>query len=103
MDRKMVSCFKGLAPVSFPSDWLKGFDMNNSWACVNGEARIRFPSGRAFGISIEKDGVDVIRHARELTQEEIITTPWGKFCEPWETYSTAKLFGHGETIKLDEI
>ena len=103
MERKMISCFKGLAPVSVPADWLKGFDLKNSFACINGEARIRFPNGKAFGVRIEHDGPEVIRHVRRLSQEEIEQTPWGPFGPPWESYRTAKIFGHGPVTRLDEI
>ena len=101
--RMMISCFKGLAPVSMPASWLEGFDVKNSFAYVEGEARIRFPNGKAFGVRVEFNGPDVTRIVRVLTSEEIEKTQWGPFCPPWESYEVAKLFGHGPVTPLDEV
>jgi hypothetical protein len=100
----MISVFRGLAPLSFPSAWLEGFDMDHGFASVGGEARIRFPAtGQAYGVRIEGDGPDVRGVARRLTAEEIAETPWGPVGPPFEPYGTAKLFGHAKPIRLDEV
>ena len=103
MDRQMISAFKGLAPVSMPADWLKDFDMKNSFAYVDGEARIRFPNGKAFGVRVYHSGPEVSRSVRALSSEEIAATPWGPFSAPWESYQTARLFGHGPVTALDTV
>ena len=100
---KMISAFKGLAPVSMPADWLKDFDTKNSFARVDGEARIRFPNGKAFGVRVYYSGPEVSRSVRSLSTEEIAATPWGAFCAPWESYQTARIFGHGPVTALDTV
>jgi len=103
MGKQMISCFKGLAPVSMPKEWLEGFDMKTSFAYVKKEARIRFPNGRAFGVTVQYHGAEVSRYVRALSAEEIAATPWGPFDSPWESYQTSQIFGHGPTTALDEI
>jgi len=98
--RQMISCHKGLAPISFPADWLQNFDIKHSFASVGGEGRIRFPNGRAWGVSVEHNGPDITRVIRELSSEEIEVTKWGKFTKPWESYQTSKVFGHGPVTEL---
>jgi len=99
----MISVFGGLAPVSMPADWLKEFDMRRSFACVNGEARIRFPNGKAFGVRVYHRGPEVSRSVRVLRAEEVAETSWGPFAAPWETYRTAQVFGHGPVTALDSV
>jgi hypothetical protein len=101
MARQMISCHKGLAPISFPADWLKNFNMKKSFASVGGEGRIRFPNGRAWGVSVEHDGADVTPIVRELSQAEINSTDWGEFTRPWESYQTTKIFGCGKITRLN--
>ena len=101
MTRQKISCFKGLAPVSIPQEWLEGFDPKTSFAYVNREALIRFPNGKAFGVQVEPDGSEVRRYVRGLPEQADI--PWGPFCSAWESYHTAEAFGHGEVTPLDQI
>ncbi len=103
MERQMISAFKGLAPVSMPADWLKDFDVKNSFACVDSEARIRFPNKKAFGVRVYHSGHEVSRSVRLLSSEEIVATPWGAFSAPWESYQTASIFGHGPVTALDTV
>ena len=100
-ERQMISCHKGLAPISFPKEWLQNFDMKQSFASVGNEGRIRFPNGRAFGVSVEYNGPAVTSIVRELSKKEIEKTNWGEFTSPWESYQTAKMFGYGKTTKLN--
>ncbi|KKW41084.1 hypothetical protein A3I46_02600 [Candidatus Kaiserbacteria bacterium RIFCSPLOWO2_02_FULL_54_13] len=102
-DRQMISCFKGLAPVSMPTEWLEGFDAKNAFAYVGNEARIRFLNGKAFGVTVHHNGPEVSRTVRALSAEEMAATSWGAFCSPWESYQTSKLFGHGPTTALDQV
>lgn len=106
--RQMISCFKGLAPVSFPAEWLDHLVMDTAFAEVDGEARIRFfhPDdawGRAYGVSVYGGGPNLERSIRKLSREESIATDWGPFCSPWETYQTAQVFGYGPVTPLDQI
>ncbi len=103
MAHKMISCFKGLAPVSIPEEWLVGFDFDTSFAYVGDEARIRFPNGRAFGVRVTHSGPTVHQHVRRLSDDESAQTSWGAFCAPWESYQTAHVFGHGPVTKLDTV
>jgi len=103
MDRRMISCFDGLAALSMPGEWLNGFNPKNSFAYVEGEARIRFPNGKAFGVRIDYNDFSPNPCVRSLSVEEIEATPWGPFCSPWELYEVAFIFGHGKVIALDEI
>ncbi len=105
MNRMMVSCYKGLAPVSFPADWIEGIDYEHSFAAAGGRAQIRFPNGKAFEVWVTSppDFGKVERHVRRLSDEEIARIPWGPFCPPWESYQTAKLFGHAAPIELDKV
>ena len=103
MERQMISCFKGLAPVAMPKEWLTNFDTSASFAMVEKEARIRFPNGNAFGISISHHGAEVSRYVRALSASEIEATEWGGFCVPWESYQTMRIFGHGPITNLDEV
>jgi hypothetical protein len=96
----MISCHKGLAPISFPAGWLAGFDVSSSFASVKDEGRIRFPNGRAFGVAVHHNGPDVSPVVRELDPCEIAETEWGPLCEPWETSRTAQIFGHGKVTRL---
>lgn len=102
-NRQMISVFKGLAPLSFPAEWLENFDMKNGFAVLNKkeEAAIRFPGIGAFAISVTHDGPRVIRNCRRLEKEEEKKIKWGSFCPPFEAYETCKLFGHGEPICLE--
>lgn len=103
-DRLMISCFKGLAPVSFPKSWLENFDMEHAFAYEALEARILFNGAqpvRGFGVQVHGAGPNLSRQVHELSDEEIAETPWGEMCSPWESYGTAKLFGHGHVTKLD--
>lgn len=97
---QMISAHKGLGPVSVPQEWLNGFDPLSSFADSGREALIRFPNGYAFGVSISEHGSDVQSHVRRLSDAEIAGTKWGAFCPPWETYETAKIFGHGPVKHL---
>jgi len=92
---------QGLAPISIPEEWLEGFDSKSSFAYVEGEARIRFSNGRAFGVQVRGAGPDLTREVRELSEEEVSQTPWGPFCKPWESYETARIFGYGPVIDID--
>lgn len=100
MERQMISCFKGLAPISVPEEWLENFDTQKSFASVGDEARIKFPNGKAFGISISHSGSKVSVSVRGLSTEEVSTTSWGPFCSPWEVYKIARFFGHGRVTEL---
>jgi hypothetical protein len=100
MSRQMISCHKGLAPISFPAEWLDGFDAAHGFAAVEGEGRIRFPNGRAFGVSINTTGPEVLPIIRELSAVEIAATSWGGFCRPWERYDTAQMFGHSRITQI---
>ena len=107
-ERQMISCFKGLAPVSFPAEWLEHFMKDTGFASVDGEARIRFfhPDnawGNAYGVRCTGGGPNLSRSVRKLSRDESIDTDWGPFCSPWETYETAQIFGHGPVTRLDEI
>lgn len=102
-DHQMISCFKGLAPVSMPAEWLAGFDIKTSFGIEGRQARIRFPNGKAFGISVSHHGAHVHRAIVPLSPKQIQETNWGPFGPPWESYQTSKLFGHGLVTKLDEI
>lgn len=100
----MISCHKGLAPVSFPAVWLEEFEGDASFAMVGEEGRIRFAvNGLAFGVSVESYGPRVERFVRRLSAEEIGTTPWGGFCAPWEPYKVMRAFGHGPVTSLDQV
>ena len=103
MARMMISCHKGLAPISVPEEWLEGFDTSTSFAAVASEARIRFPNGKAFGVRVNfSGGGRPSPSVRSLPREEIKETSWGPFCAPWETYEMAKMFGHGPVTPLDD-
>jgi hypothetical protein len=101
----MISCYKGLAPVSFPAEWAEGFDYDASFAHENGRAQIYFrPAGRAFEVWLTygEEFAEVYQHVRELSSEEIEKIAWGAFCDPWESYQTAMMFGHNDVIRIDE-
>lgn len=103
-NRLMISCYRGLAPVSFPADWAVGWDPRTAFGRCNGEAAIRFPAvNRAFAVSIEDTAEGPKAVVRELTAAEMAETKWGPFGHPWESYETAKIFGHGPVTKLDEL
>lgn len=100
--RLMVSCYRGLAPVSVPAEWVQGMDIKHGFAAENGRAQIYFKGiNRAFEVWIEQDGPDVRQCWRELTQDEIEQIQWGPICSPWEPNKVAQLFGHGEPIRLN--
>jgi hypothetical protein len=101
MDRQMISCHKGLAPISFPQEWIEGFDFDHGFASVGGEARIKFPNGRAFGVSVSHNGPEATPRVRELSAEEVEATTWGGFQKPWETYHAAQMFGHGKITRIE--
>ena len=101
--RLMVSCYRGLAPVSVPAEWVQGMDIKHGFAAENGRAQIYFKGiNRAFEVWVEQDGPDVRQCWRELTPEEIAEIQWGPICSPWEPNSVAQLFGHGRPIRLGE-
>lgn len=97
-----LSCFKGMAPIAMPDQWVDNFDPNTSFAAINGRARIRFQNGLAFEVWVEP-GQPPIGRARALTPPEIEATHWGPFQPPWETWHTAELFGHGPLLYLHEL
>ena len=102
--RRMISCFRGLCPISMPEEWLAGFDIAKSFATLaSGEAAIRFPNGKAFALRVEHNGPEVSRTVRALSTAEQSALEWGKFGPPWETHDVAKAFGHGPITALDTL
>ncbi len=94
MDLEFLSrFFDGLRGMSIPHDWLRGFDIEKSFACVEGEPRIRFPNGQALGILMYRDGIMLHKFIRSLSEDEINETAWGAACTPWENYLGSNLFG----------
>lgn len=102
MPHQMISCFKGLAPVSVPSDWLEPAE-DIQFAASGQVAYIRFGVGRAFSVRVHYDGPTVTPDVRRLSEDEEASVMWGDFCEPWESYKAVRLFGAGDPTKLDEI
>lgn len=96
-ERLMVSCYKGLAPVSFPAEWADNSG-TVAFAAENGRAQIRFTEDTAFEIWITHAGPEVVQHYRRLDEAEMGSISWGKFCPPWESYQTMKLFGHNSSV-----
>ncbi len=103
MEEKMISAFKGQAILSVPADWLKGLNMNNSCAFVGGEARIRFPNGKGYGIRVYRKGSNLFKEVRQLSPGEIATTEWGPPCYPWEWKTPTPFLGSRSVVKLNEL
>lgn len=111
-NRLMISCYRGLAPVSFPSEWTEGMDMEHAFAYEGGRAQIYFNTvNRGFEVWVDYPSADTLEDAfrpspegrvRELSSDEIASIQWGEFCEPWESYQTARLFGHGAILRIGE-
>lgn len=101
--RRMLTAYKGIAPVSMPERWLQGFDPSLAFAEVGGEARVRFPRHGAFGIRVEGGNGKPWCQVRRLSEDEVVATIWGGPTALWEAATTVSLFGHGPVTALDEI
>jgi len=98
----MISFDKGLGNISFPGEWLNGFNMSRSFSSKGSEGLIYFRGiGRAFRVWTESNYGSVTQSFIEISEEEIKKINWGKFCSPWEPYGITKMFGrNNEIMKL---